>query len=246
MSEDTNVNSLTDVSDAHAANNRFTHRLIIRDRLRAFDADMFQVLGGRSVQAARLLAPRSAVIVEAVRGRKSRTDPVAKSKEGRIKVPSQVDPVEMVVLKERYSEYQLLMSALRLEFKEEVLQKKYEEETGSLAEERTRQEVEEHRALMDWNNRENLRLLKLRILRVQKEKEEAEYKQLEADIQQEQDEQEFLKEKEREILQLQEEAKNFITLENLDQRIEEALDSPKNYNFALDKQGRVVKKTILQ
>ncbi|XP_035529438.1 28S ribosomal protein S26, mitochondrial [Morone saxatilis] len=207
---------------------------------------MFQVLGGRSVQAARLLAPRSGVLVEAVRGRKSRTDPVAKSKVGRIKVPSSVDPVEMVVLKERYSEYQLLMSALRLEFKEEVLQRKYEEETGSLAEERARQEVEEHRALMDWNDRENLRLLKLRILRVQKEKEEAERKQLEAAIKQEQEQQEYIKEKEREILQLQEEAKNFITLENLDQRIEEALDNPKNYNFALNKEGRVVKKTILQ
>lgn len=43
----------------------------------------------------------------------------------------------------------------------------------------------------------------------------------------------------------QEEAKNFITLENLDQRIEEALDNPKNYNFAVDKEGRVVKQTIL-
>lgn len=184
--------------------------------------------------------------MEAVRGRKSRTDPVAKSKEGRIKVPPPVDPVEMVVLKERYSEYQLIMRALSLEFKEEVLRKKYEEETGSLAEERARQEAEEHRALMAWNNQENLRLLKLRIQRTQLEKEEAERKQLEAAIQREREEQELIKEKEREILQLQEDAKNFITLENLDQRIEEALDNPKNYNFAIDKEGRVVKQTVLQ
>lgn len=78
-----------------------------------FDANMFKVIGGRSVQAARLLAPRSAVLVEPVRGRKSRNDPVAKSKEGRIKVPPPVDPVEMVVLKERFSEYQLILRALR-------------------------------------------------------------------------------------------------------------------------------------
>ncbi|XP_078133362.1 small ribosomal subunit protein mS26 [Sander vitreus] len=207
---------------------------------------MFQVIGGRSIQVARLLAPRSAVLVEAVRGRKSRTDPVAKSKEGRIKVPPPVDPVEMVVLKERYTEYQLMMRALRLEFKEEVLRKKYEEETGSLAEERARQEAEEHRALMAFNNQENLRMLKLRILRIQKEKEEAERKQVEAAIQREQEQQESIKEKERDILKLQEEAKNFITLENLDQRIEEALDNPKNYNFAIDKEGRVVKQTMLQ
>lgn len=44
----------------------------------------------------------------------------------------------------------------------------------------------------------------------------------------------------------QEEAKNFITLENLDQRIEEALDNPKNYNFAINKEGKVVKRTVLQ
>ncbi|KAM8736675.1 small ribosomal subunit protein mS26 [Acanthopagrus schlegelii] len=207
---------------------------------------MFQVIGGRSVQAARLLAPRTAVLVEAVRGRKSRNDPVAKSKLGRIKTPPPVDPVEMVVLKERYSQYQLITKALRLEFKEGVLRKKYEEERGSLAEERARLEAEEHRALMAWNNEENLRLLKLRTLRIQKEKEEAERKKLEAIIKHEQEQQEFLKVKEREILQLQEDAKNFITLENMDQRIEEALDNPKNYNFAIDKEGRVVKQTVLQ
>lgn len=211
---------------------------------------MFQVLGGRSVQAARLLlassSSRRAVLLESVRGRKSRTDPVAKSKEGRIKVPPPVDPVEMVVMKERYTEYQMIMRALRLEFKEEVLRIKYEEETGSLAEERARQEAEEHRALMAFNDQENLRLLKLRVLRVQKEKEEAERQRVEAAIQREQEQQEFIKEKEKEILKLQEDAKNFITLENLDQRIEEALDNPKNYNFAIDKEGRVVKRTMLQ
>ncbi|KAJ4939129.1 hypothetical protein JOQ06_028590 [Pogonophryne albipinna] len=207
---------------------------------------MFQVIGGRSVQAARVLAPRSAVLVEAVRGRKSRTDPVAKSKVGRIKVPPPVDPVEMVVLKERYGEYQMIMRALRLEFKEEMLRKRYEEDTGSLAEERARQEAQEHRVLMDLNHLENQRMLKLRIVRVQMEKEEADRKKFEVILQREQEQQEIVKEKEKEILKLQEAAKNFITLENLDQRIEEALDNPKNYNFAIDKQGKVVKQTMLQ
>ncbi|XP_010765576.1 small ribosomal subunit protein mS26 [Notothenia coriiceps] len=207
---------------------------------------MFQVIGGRSVQAARVLAPRSAVLVEAVRGRKSRTDPVAKSKVGRIKMPPPVDPVEMVVLKERYGEYQMIMRALRLEFKEEMLRKKYEEDTGSLAEERARQEAQEHRVLMDFNHLENQRMLKLRIVRVQMEKEEADRKKFEVILQREQEQQEIVKEKEKEILKLQEDAKNFITLENLDQRIEGALDNPKNYNFAIDKQGKVIKQTMLQ
>lgn len=48
------------------------------------------------------------------------------------------------------------------EFKEEMLQKKYDEETGSMAEERARLEAEEHRVLMAWNEEENQRLLKLR------------------------------------------------------------------------------------
>ncbi|XP_061698841.1 28S ribosomal protein S26, mitochondrial [Syngnathoides biaculeatus] len=200
----------------------------------------------RGARVARLLAPRQAVLVEAQRGRKSRDDPVAKSKQGRVKVPPPVDPVEMVVLRERYSDYKLIMRALRVEFKEEVLRRKYEEETGSMAEERARQEAEEHRNLMAFNSQENLRLLQLRLLRIQKETEEAERKKLEDAREQQLQQQEFIKQKEEEIAQLQEDAKNFITLDNLDQRIEEALDNPKNYNFAVDKEGRVVKQTVLR
>ncbi|KAM6960507.1 small ribosomal subunit protein mS26 [Aplochiton taeniatus] len=207
---------------------------------------MFQVISGRSIPLARILAPRCSVLVEAVRGRKSRTDPKAKSKEGRIKVPPPVDPVEMVVLRERFTEYDLIMRALRLEFKEEMLRKKYEEETGSLAEERAKQEAEEHRSLMALNNAENLRMLKIREQRVQKELEAAVLRKGEMLLQREQDMIDLVKEKEREILQLQEDAKNFITLENLDQRIEEALDNPTNYNFAIDKDSRVVKRTVLE
>ncbi|XP_051945467.1 28S ribosomal protein S26, mitochondrial [Xyrauchen texanus] len=207
---------------------------------------MLRALSRSHVAVSRLLAPRSAVMVETVRGRKSRTDPKAKSKLGRIKTPPSVDPVEMVVLKERFTEYNLVVRALRLEFKEEMLRKRFEEEVGSLAEERTKQEAEEHRSLMAWNDAENLRLRKIREQRVQKEAEIMELKKREAAILRQQELENYIKEKEKEILQLQEEAKNFITLENLDQRIEEALDNPKNYNFAIDKEGRVVKRTVIQ
>ena len=44
----------------------------------------------------------------------------------------------------------------------------------------------------------------------------------------------------------QEDVKTFITLENLEQRIEEALDRPRNYNYAIDHEGRVVKRTVLE
>ncbi|XP_066535921.1 28S ribosomal protein S26, mitochondrial [Hoplias malabaricus] len=203
------------------------------------------VVGGRA-SILRLLSPRTAVLVETVRGRKSRNDPKAKSKSGRIKTPPPVDPVEMVVLKERFTEYKLIMRALRMEFKEEMLRKRYEEETGSLAEERAKQESEEHRSLMAWNDAENHRLSKIRELRVQKETEAAEQRKKEAAVLHQQELENYIKEKEKEIMQLQEEVKNFITLENLDQKIEEALDNPKNYNFAVDKEGRKVKQTVLQ
>ncbi|XP_051504819.1 28S ribosomal protein S26, mitochondrial-like [Myxocyprinus asiaticus] len=207
---------------------------------------MLRALSRSQTPVARLLAPRSEVIVETVRGRKSRTDPKAKSKLGRIKTPPPVDPVEMVVLKERFTEYDLIVRALRLEFKEEMLRKRYEDEVGSLAEERAKQEAEEHRSLMAWNDGENLKLRKIREQRVQKEAEVMKLKRREEALLGQQELENYIKEKEKEILQLQEEAKNFITLDSLDQRIEEALDNPKNYNFAIDKEGHVVKRTVLQ
>ncbi|XP_056617042.1 28S ribosomal protein S26, mitochondrial [Triplophysa dalaica] len=207
---------------------------------------MLRAISRSHTPVIRLLAPQSEVLIQTVRGRKSRTDPKAKSKIGRIKTPPPVDPVEMVVLKERFTEYNLIMRALRLEFKEEMLRKRFEEEVGSLAEERAKQEAEEHRSLMAWNDAENLRLRKIREQRTQKETEAKEQRQREAAVLRQQELDNYIKEKEREILQLQEEAKNFITLDNLDQRIEEALDNPKTYNFAIDKEGRVVKRTAFQ
>lgn len=47
------------------------------------------------------------------------------------------------------------------------------------------------------------------------------------------------------VLLTQEEAKHFITPENLDQRIEECLNNPRNYNFAIDKEARVAKRSVL-
>ncbi|XP_073691235.1 small ribosomal subunit protein mS26 [Garra rufa] len=207
---------------------------------------MLRALSRCHAPVVRLLSPRTAVMVETVRGRKSRTDPKAKSKLGLIKTPPPVDPVEMIVLKERYTEYNLILRALRLEFKEQMLRKKYEEEVGSVAEERVKSEAEEHRSLMALNDAENFRIHQIREQRLLKEAEAAELKNREAAILRQQELEDYIKEKERQILQLQEEAKNFITPDNLDQRIEEALDNPKNYNFAIDKEGRVVKRTAFQ
>lgn len=48
-----------------------------------------------------------------VRGRKTRHDPPAKSKVGRVTTPPAVDPVEFFLLTERYRQYRQTVRALR-------------------------------------------------------------------------------------------------------------------------------------
>lgn len=48
-----------------------------------------------------------------VRGRKTRHDPPAKSKIGRVATPPAVDPAEFFVVTERYRQYRQILRALR-------------------------------------------------------------------------------------------------------------------------------------
>ncbi|NXW97687.1 RT26 protein, partial [Larus smithsonianus] len=176
------------------------------------------------------------------RGRKTRHDPPAKSKASRVKVPPPVDPEELLVVTERYRQHRLVLGALRAEFRAEVLQKKRE---ALLSGEDSAELMEEHRRLMAWNEAENARQRARREERIRKEEEERKRQKLQAAENRARIMEAFLKEKEKEVLQLQEEAKTFITPENLDARIEECLDNPRNYNFAIDKDGRIVKRTVL-
>ncbi|XP_071303286.1 small ribosomal subunit protein mS26 [Agelaius tricolor] len=188
------------------------------------------------------LCPAWAPRAVPARGRKTRHDPPAKSKAGRVKLPPPVDPEELLVVQERYRQYRLVLSALRAEFRAEVLQKKREER---LAAEGSPEELEEHRRLMAWNEEENARQRARREERLRKEEEEQKRRKSEIAEKQARKMEAFLEEKEKEVLQLQEEAKNFITPENLEARIEECLDNPRNYNFAIDKDGRIVRRTVL-
>ncbi|XP_044941984.1 28S ribosomal protein S26, mitochondrial isoform X2 [Mustela putorius furo] len=97
-----------------------------------------------------------------VRGRKTRYDPPAKSKVGRVTTPPAVDPVEFFLLTERYRLYRQTVRALRLEFVSEVRKKVHEARVGVLAERKALQDATEHRDLMAWNQAENQRLLELR------------------------------------------------------------------------------------
>ncbi|XP_030420339.1 28S ribosomal protein S26, mitochondrial [Gopherus evgoodei] len=187
------------------------------------------------------LSRRPLPLLVPARGRKSRHDPPAKSKAGRLKVPPPVDPAELLVVSERYRQYRLVLQALRAEFKQEVLRKKHQER---LDKESGEEAMEEHRKMMAWNNAENERLRKKREERLRREEEELQDRKLQGALNHARLMEDFLKQKEREVLQLQEEARNFITPENLDERIEECLDNPRNYNFAIDKEGRIVKRSV--
>ncbi|KAF6088660.1 mitochondrial ribosomal protein S26 [Phyllostomus discolor] len=111
------------------------------------------------------------------RGRKTRHDPPAKSKVGRVRTPPAVDPTEFYVLTERYRQYRQTVRALRLEFVSEVRRKIKEARTGVLAERKALEDATEHQNLMAWNQAENQRLHELRIERLRQEAREQEQRQ---------------------------------------------------------------------
>ncbi|XP_060103186.1 small ribosomal subunit protein mS26 [Heteronotia binoei] len=179
------------------------------------------------------------------RGRKSRHDPPAKSKADRIKLPPPVDPVELPVVQERYNQYLRITRALRAEFKFELLQQRYAERYGETGMQRKEAAEKEHQQLMAFNDAENRRLQQRREERLRREEAEEKERRLKGAQNAAAQLEEFLKEREREVLQLQEDAKEFITRDNLDEKIEECLNNPRNYNFAVDKDGRVAKRSVL-
>uniref|UniRef100_F6UZJ4 Small ribosomal subunit protein mS26 n=1 Tax=Equus caballus TaxID=9796 RepID=F6UZJ4_HORSE len=128
-----------------------------------------------------------------------------------------------------------------LEFVSEVRRKQHEARAGVLAERKALEEAAEHRELMAWNRAENQRLQELRIARLRQEAREQEQRRAEEKARQAREAQAWAQLKEQEVLQLQEEAKTFITRENLEARVQEALDSPKSYNWAITREGLVVR-----
>ncbi|XP_033041747.1 28S ribosomal protein S26, mitochondrial [Trachypithecus francoisi] len=184
--------------------------------------------------------PRAPLVLPA-RGRKTRYDPPAKSKIGRVNMPPPVDPAEFFVLMERYQHYRQTVRALRMEFVSEVRRKAYEARAGVVAERKALKYATEHRELMAWNQEENRRLHDLRIARLRQEEREQEQRQASEQARKAEEVQAWVQRKEREVLQLQEEVKNFITRENLEARVEAALDSPKSYNWAITREGLVVR-----
>ncbi|XP_055400339.1 small ribosomal subunit protein mS26 isoform X2 [Bubalus kerabau] len=120
------------------------------------------MLRALSTLGARPFGRSAAQFLLLARGRKTRHDPPAKSKIGRVATPPAVDPAEFFVLTERYRQYRQTVRALRQEFVTEVRRKVHEARAGVLAERKALQDAAEHRELMAWNQAENQRLHELR------------------------------------------------------------------------------------
>ncbi|KAB1271424.1 28S ribosomal protein S26; mitochondrial [Camelus dromedarius] len=142
------------------------------------------------------------------RGSKTRHDPPAKSKVGRVATPPPVDPVESFVLTKRGRQYCQTVRALRLEVRKKV----HEARARGLAGRKALENATEHHELMARNQAENRLLHELRKARLRQEAPEQEQRHAEEEEAQWAGEaQAWAQLKEREALQLQEEAKNFIT-----------------------------------
>ncbi|XP_019626441.1 PREDICTED: 28S ribosomal protein S26, mitochondrial-like [Branchiostoma belcheri] len=187
--------------------------------------------------------PASApVVLQFVRFRKPRHVPRAPSKANYVRKLTPIDPEEHTYLKTAYNNYKTHFRAVRNMFLEEYLARKRQEEGADTAK-REKEEDEEHFRLMEWNRRENERMHQERLVREQRVALEREKADLETSIWKEQREQEIV-EKMDELIRLEKEAsQHFITLDNVEEAIESALSDPKNYNFAVDRDGNIVQKT---
>ncbi|XP_068129689.1 small ribosomal subunit protein mS26 [Hyperolius riggenbachi] len=195
-------------------------------------------------RASLLLRLLRAPCVTPNRGRKSRHDPPAKSKASRIKYPPAVCVEELLNIHHRYQEYTALVTALRTEFRRELVQNLRGQQGELLLKQKLEKERKEHEELMAWNLEENKKALRSRIERLRLEEEAERLQKEEAVRLQEEAKLQRIQEREEEVQRLEELCQTFITPENLTERIEAALDNPKSYNFCLDRQGRILPQRI--
>uniref|UniRef100_UPI00358EADD3 small ribosomal subunit protein mS26 n=1 Tax=Myxine glutinosa TaxID=7769 RepID=UPI00358EADD3 len=183
-------------------------------------------------------------LVQAVRGRKRRTDPKAKSKIDLIRDPILIDPVETLVLNERYRQYKVIVEALRKEFRAERVEQ-YRQHLLSL-QDSAKEDTEENTRLVAENAAENARLARARIERFfEEQKVKVDQTILNMKSLAEKEEAERKKRGEQ-VKALKEQSESFVTPEDLDKCIEEALKDDKCYNFAINRKGQVIKRTQSQ
>ncbi|XP_072177386.1 small ribosomal subunit protein mS26-like [Diadema setosum] len=191
----------------------------------------------------RLWAPVNAgtsIQLQQIRWRKRRTDPKAKSKEGRVREPTPRDPWEQAFFSEKLPHYKTTLRSIRRMFAEELHRKKGETAEGLSSEQVEREEEEEFRNILLWNEEENARIAAKRTEKLAAKARLIEEANLQRLLEKERWEAEEV-ERLTELVQREKEAsKSFITMETMEAAIEEALDNPKNYNFLIKRTGKPV------
>ncbi|XP_071948220.1 small ribosomal subunit protein mS26-like [Antedon mediterranea] len=192
------------------------------------------------IKAAYEAVNRSAVLVQQVRWRKMRTNPINKSKIGRVKERTPIDPWEYKFLKTSFDHHRTTMKSLRLLFLEDFPNLKLRKKQVGSANTTDIAVDDEHKRLMLWNEEENKKTKALRDARFAEEDKVKEEIILNEMMKAEEEHSKTISELEKIVKMEKEASKNFITLENMTERIEEAIDSKKNYNFLINKTGKIV------
>ncbi|XP_022091771.1 28S ribosomal protein S26, mitochondrial-like [Acanthaster planci] len=182
----------------------------------------------------------SVVSLQCVRWRKRRTDPKAKSKLDYRRIPTPVDPWEHKFLTTKIAHYRTILRAMRKMFKEEQKQKRTETAEGGSAEERAQMEREEHLRLLEWNEQENARTGTIREERIRLRLLDQEERKLKKMLRMEEERQQALEELASRVRLEKEASKSYITMDNVEQAIENALADTKEYNFSIDQQGKIL------
>ncbi|XP_072041952.1 small ribosomal subunit protein mS26-like [Amphiura filiformis] len=177
----------------------------------------------------------SCVNKQCVRWRKMRTDPPPKNKVI-IKRRPVYNEWEDNFLSTKLNHYRTMMRGIQSII---VKQVEFAAARDELLLAR-KKELELVPELLRWNEEENEKTKRERALRLAEETTKSEEEKL----------QRLLREDEKRILHLQqaeeivrlekEASKSFITLENMEEKIEEAIENPKNYNFLLKQDGSLV------
>ena len=141
-------------------------------------------------------------------------------------LPTEKDVIEAKVI---YKTYNYLLQSLSCCFQEELIKKKDKmmiEETGKVKWD----ESSHHQLCMDTNDAENKVLREKRMSRINTTKPAGDVKKINLD------------QIRKEILEIELESKEWLTDENMLQKIEEAIDNPVNYNYSIDSSGMIVSK----
>ncbi|XP_033098421.1 28S ribosomal protein S26, mitochondrial-like [Anneissia japonica] len=185
---------------------------------------------------------RSAVLVQQVRWRKMRTDPINKSKIGRVRERTPIDPWEYEYLKTNIAYYRTTIKSLRLLFQQEFpnLRVKGRDVQSTLKDQENQGDDEEFQKILSWNEEENKKTKELREAREAEENREKEEMMLQKIMKADEQHAKKMAELEELVKNEMEASKNFITLENMAEKIEEAIDNKKNYNFLINKTGKII------